>query len=141
MEFLFANLVINKAFKIKDVYKVEMPRWQIFHNNIDELVENKFTVYSRFQNFRYYFRTNDHDYISWYSATNHIFNINTPSFNVRAVTELVYYTLQDENNMPKHAKIQNPSRMHPKVFRVLKEQMEYLDNLFKIGFLDSLSKD
>ncbi len=50
---LSSGLVLSNAFKNENVYKIVLPRGQISYYNIDELIEDNVTVYSRIQSFNY----------------------------------------------------------------------------------------
>lgn len=50
---LLAGLVTSNAFKSEDVYKIVLPRKAISYYNIDELIQDNFTLYSRTQTLRY----------------------------------------------------------------------------------------
>lgn len=48
---LLAGLVISNAFKSENVYKVVTPRKPISYYDVDELIQDNFTVHSRIQSF------------------------------------------------------------------------------------------
>lgn len=50
---LLSGLVIRNAFQSENVFKVVMPRLQISYFNVDELMEDNITLYSRIEKFQY----------------------------------------------------------------------------------------
>lgn len=126
---LLGGLVISNAFKSENVYNIVLPRGQMSYHYIDELVNDNFTVYSRISRFDYGFQRGP----KWKSALlNHIALLSTEKISLQALTELYY----GGGSLIK-AKVQNLSRMHPKVFNILSQQLNYFDHLMNVGRLDN----
>ncbi len=135
---LLAGLVISNAFKSENVYKIVLPRSHVPYHNIDELIEDNVTLFTRIQRFSY---APSRTCGPWRAGTTDIskYQIDVCKNTLRVLGSAEF--VEPFELIPDSDKTRKYSRIHPKAIGALQEPVDYLEDLVKVGFIDSGTTD
>lgn len=142
---LLAGLVLSNGYKSTNVYNIVTPRNRIPFQQIDELLQQNYTVYSRM--FSYVIRLNDVND----RRHNEVVKIDNSSidahyfawrfFGTSEIWDIWEQITYDGKLLPTYANasfvnIVNKVKLHSGLYDVLKDVIHVLDPLVRVGLLD-----
>ncbi len=130
---LLAGLVLSNAFKSENMYKIVIPRHHLSYDNVDELLQDDFQLYSRIWYFYHRLILSES---SEESVTTHsIFVKLANTWAAKGESEAVDVLFGYPTTTMLAEKIFNNSQLHPGVLEVLVEPIKLLAPLVKIGMI------
>ncbi len=135
-----AGVVISNAFKSENVYKIVLPRGQIPYHNIDELLEDNVTIYTRIQSFNQFFIKDvacDPNYRKNYSNVEILGCSNGFHLWILGYSE-IFESSSDNRALRDLTKIRNNSRLHQDVVRGVWEAIDFLHDLEKVSLINGI---
>ncbi len=129
-----AGLVISNAFKSENMYQIVMPRYELSYYNVDELLEDRFQLYTRIWYFWYelLFYQGSYD-----ESSEHFIYVGFDGSWMAAAESEVYTKLFGEANQNSSAsQVYNNAKLHPRALEVFTEPIQLLALLVKIGLIN-----
>ncbi len=132
---LLSGVVISNCYKSEDLYKIVLPREEVPYRNIDELIEDKISIYTPISNLWGSFQHENNECGIPFIKTDDLY-IKTCKNNSFKFSGYSNFFIQDQTE-PEFMKLFNYTQFHPMAKEALVELTVMLDDLMKVGIIDT----